>query len=454
MQVIETKVQKNDATSWGSIGVRSTELVNALIGKLMLEKPNSLQVGSMDSIMRGKDTVLSSYTGSGKTLAALVPLAQRLLDMVDRGEVPPQRVVCSPLLLVVTHNDALAMQILSVASKLLTHADELRVLSRWEYSSFGKDPPVSGNRIAKMHEVLLPDVVVETPRQIKALRACSALDYRRLQAVMFDEVDKLFDEEYLSFRELYESLPSIGLQRVLTSASALAHPSIPDLLKTMKPKFNFIDSSFQSRHRHRKELENWEPMDSPPTLKHLAVAVKTEDGEWSSTRADPNQAWRPKVKALINLVQTRKPGDFVMVFVGKANFKAMKESLDKSDVEGLPLNNKRFPSYLIQPDQVLPVLLATDESGCRGLDSAAVSTVINFDLPMGHKNYLHRAGRAGRAGNKGLVISLVSNQKEQRFHRSMLGKVGSPSLYAVDMHGPDQAKKLRVLCKRLLQDDM
>lgn len=447
-------MQQNEKKSWTEIGVRSTELVDALIEVLRLERPNALQASSMDPIVEGNDTVLSSYTGSGKTLAALVPLAQRFLDMADRGELPPRRLGCSPLLIVVTHNEALAMQILTVAFKLLTQADELRVVSRWEYSSFGKDPPVSGNRIAKMYDSLQPDVIVETPRQIKAMQQENVLDYRRLQAVMFDEVDKLFDTDSFSFQEFYENLPLAGVQRVLTSASALAHPSIGRLLATMMPKFDYIDSSFQRCRRHRKELEDWTPMDTPPTLKHLEVAVKTEDGLWSSTRSEPNKAWISKIKALKHLVQTRSPGDFVMIFVNKANFDPMKEGLEKGNVEALSLNNMRFPSYLIVPDQVMPVLVATDESGCRGLDSAAVSMVINFDLPNGHKDYLHRAGRAGRAGNKGLVITLVSNQKEQRFHRSMLGKVGSPSLYAVEMLGRDQANKLRGLSKRLLQDDM
>jgi len=270
--------------------------------------------------------------------------------------------------------------------------------------------------------------------------------------VVFDEVDRLFDLDGWSFQDLYESLPKAGLQRVLTSASALAHPQIGGLLNTMTPEFGYIDSSFQFCNRHRRELEDWTPMDTPPTLKHLAVAIKTEDGLWSSTRADPNMAWKSKIRALTNLVQTRGPGDFVMIFVSKANFTAMSESLNLSGMESLSLNNMKFPSFLIKPDEVLPLLVATDESGCRGLDCSAVSTVINFDLPNGHKNYLHRAGRAGRAENKGLVITLVSNQKEQRFHRSMLTKIGSPSLYAVEMNGRDQAKKLRVLSKRLLQD--
>lgn len=448
-------MQKDEtARSWTGIGVRSAELNDALIEVLKLEKPNALQASSMAPIMEMNDTVLSSYTGSGKTLAALIPLAQRLLDMADRGELPPQRFGCSPVLLVVTHNEALARQISAVAFKLLTQVDELRVLSPWQHSSWGKDPPVEGNRIARLHELLQPDVVVESPRQIMALQRLESLNWRRLQAVVFDEVDKLFDDDGRTFQEIYESLPKAGVQRVLTSASALAHPSIGRLLATMEPMFDYIDSSFQCCRRHQNELSDWTPMDTPPTLKHLAVAVQTEDGLWTSTRGDPNQAWRSKIKALKHLVQTRSPGDFVMVFVNKANFDAMKESLDLSDVEALSLNSKRFPSYLIKPDQVLPVLVATDESGCRGLDSAAVSMVVNFDLPNGHKNYLHRAGRAGRAGKKGLVITLVSNQKEQRFHRSMLGKIGSPSLYAAEMHGPDQARKLRVLSKRLLQDDM
>mmetsp|Transcript_109997 Transcript_109997/g.290232 ORF Transcript_109997/g.290232 Transcript_109997/m.290232 type:complete len:193 (-) Transcript_109997:59-637(-) len=56
------------------------------------------------------------------------------------------------------------------------------------------------------------------------------------------------------------------------------------------------------------------------------------------------------------------------------------------------------------------VLVAT-EVAARGLDLPGIDHVINFDLPTGGDDYVHRIGRTGRIGNKGVATSFVSNQE-------------------------------------------
>jgi ATP-dependent RNA helicase RhlE len=53
------------------------------------------------------------------------------------------------------------------------------------------------------------------------------------------------------------------------------------------------------------------------------------------------------------------------------------------------------------------ILVATDIAA-RGIDVAAVSHVINFDVPKAPQDYVHRIGRSGRAGNAGHAITLVT----------------------------------------------
>jgi ATP-dependent RNA helicase RhlE len=53
------------------------------------------------------------------------------------------------------------------------------------------------------------------------------------------------------------------------------------------------------------------------------------------------------------------------------------------------------------------VLVATDIAA-RGLDVAAVSHVINFDVPDVPEDYVHRVGRTGRAGKQGKAITIVT----------------------------------------------
>jgi superfamily II DNA/RNA helicase len=61
-------------------------------------------------------------------------------------------------------------------------------------------------------------------------------------------------------------------------------------------------------------------------------------------------------------------------------------------------------------------LIATDVAA-RGIHIDAVASVIHFDPPSDHKDYLHRSGRTARAGATGTVISLVTGEQKRAVKR-------------------------------------
>ena len=57
-------------------------------------------------------------------------------------------------------------------------------------------------------------------------------------------------------------------------------------------------------------------------------------------------------------------------------------------------------------------LIATDVAA-RGIHVEGVASVIHFDPPADHKDYLHRSGRTARAGATGTVVTLVTGQTQR-----------------------------------------
>ena len=55
-------------------------------------------------------------------------------------------------------------------------------------------------------------------------------------------------------------------------------------------------------------------------------------------------------------------------------------------------------------------LLVSTDLASRGLDVEHVGRVINYHLPQGMENYLHRVGRTARAGRPGTVVNLVTER--------------------------------------------
>ncbi|GJN09270.1 hypothetical protein PR202_ga27260 [Eleusine coracana subsp. coracana] len=74
------------------------------------------------------------------------------------------------------------------------------------------------------------------------------------------------------------------------------------------------------------------------------------------------------------------------------------------------------------------IIICTDVAS-RGLDIQGVNVVINYDIPMNSKDYVHRVGRTARAGQSGFAASLVNQYEAQWFVQieKLLGTIDFPS---------------------------
>jgi superfamily II DNA/RNA helicase len=95
-------------------------------------------------------------------------------------------------------------------------------------------------------------------------------------------------------------------------------------------------------------------------------------------------------------------------------------------------------------DGSLKLLVATNVAA-RGLDIAAVSNVINFDIPETVEEYLHRIGRTARMGRPGTAVTFVA-EWDLEFFQAIKKHVGEAnlerlelSLYRAQAPGPASA---------------
>ena len=67
------------------------------------------------------------------------------------------------------------------------------------------------------------------------------------------------------------------------------------------------------------------------------------------------------------------------------------------------------------------IMVATELYG-RGVDFLKVNTVINYDMSIDAEAYVHRVGRAGRFGTKGITITFLASDEDQKFFDDLLKK--------------------------------
>ena len=98
------------------------------------------------------------------------------------------------------------------------------------------------------------------------------------------------------------------------------------------------------------------------------------------------------------------------------------------------LSKNNFPSIAIHAD--LPqeeriklfdlfkdfkkrIMVATELYG-RGVDFLKVNTVINYDMSNTAEAYVHRVGRAGRFGSKGITITFLATEEDQKVFNDLI----------------------------------
>lgn len=343
-----------------------------------------IQEKAIPLALAGKDISGLSKTGSGKTAAFLIPLVQRILITKNKTNKDKQAVFQDwkkrHCILVLVPTRELAEQVHTEVEKLIKDTD-LKSMAIYGGVEYKQQTEQVNNGV---------DFVVATPGRLIDLYKTHKFDLKQVQAVVFDEADRMFD---MGFKEdMKYMLRRIPENRQLMVFSATMNFDVMTVAYQFgaNPVELEIGKDEVKAENVKDEIFHVGDGEKP---KYLLSLMKKSDA-----------------KQIIIFSNFRQKVDRIARFLSANGFPAMGIS------SLLNQNQRNRVLEQFRQENQKNILVATDVAA-RGLDVESIDLVINFDLPDDCENYVHRIGRTGRAGREGIAYSLVSENDVEALSR-------------------------------------
>ncbi len=357
-------------STFGQLGLPQ-EIVDVLANRDIAE-PFPIQEVSIPDVIAGRDVAGKAPTGSGKTLAFGLPMLVRVGTATANH---PRALILAP-------TRELAAQI---KTELSPYA---RAMHRTVFPVFG------GVRYQPQLQALRKgvDILVATPGRLEDLIEQGAINLSMVDIVTVDEADRMADMGFLPAVRRILDQTSDDRQTLLFSA-------------TLDGDVGVLIKRYQSN-----------------PARHQVAGVETQvtDAEHHFWLVDHTD----KVRHTADAVD--RTGSTIVFARTRHGADRLARQLSKLGVETVAMHggrsqNQRNRALASFSAGRVQALVATDVAA-RGIHVDDVASVIHFDPPQGHKDYLHRSGRTARAGATGTVLSLVTHG-ERRAVRRMQGNL-------------------------------
>jgi len=341
-------------------------LVQALARKDILE-PFPVQEATIPDALAGKDVSGKAPTGSGKTLAFGLPLLARV------GRAAQHR----PRALILAPTRELAEQIKKELAPL-AKATGRSVHAVYGGVSYGPQKNALRKGV---------DVLVATPGRLEDLMEQRSVDLSQVQIAVVDEADRMADMGFLPAVRRILDRTSSDRQTMLFSA-------------TLDGDIAVLSRDYQSDPvRHEAGAIQPETIDA----RHHFWLVQHHD------RVQHTAELIEEAGRSIVFTRTRHGADRLAKQLGRIGISAV--AMHGGRTQGQ--RNRALQEF---SSGRAHALIATDVAA-RGIHIEAVASVIHFDPPADHKDYLHRSGRTARAGATGTVVSLVTGAQQRTVRR-------------------------------------
>jgi len=374
-------------TQFSTLGL-AKPLLTALADK-GYATPTPIQAQAIPDVLAGRDLLGIAQTGTGKTAAFALPILHRLAETRR----PAPRRGCRCLVLAPTRE--LATQI----------ADSFRAYGR--HLGLSVEVVFGGVKYGPQIRALAGgvDVLVATPGRLIDHIQEKVANLSAVEVFVLDEADQMLDLGFLPpIRRIVATLPK-ERQNLFFSA-------------TMPVEIGKLAA---------------ELLKDPA---RVSVAPSATTAEKVEQRVIFVEAERKRVllaelfadaglKRTLVFTRTKRGADRVAKHLVQSGVGAESIHGDKSQ-------GQRERALRAFKAGQARALVATDIAA-RGIDIAAVSHVINFELPNVPEAYVHRIGRTARAGASGIAISLVAN--DERVLLRDIQKLTRQAVLAQDRRG-------------------
>jgi ATP-dependent RNA helicase RhlE len=329
-------------------------------------KPTPVQAQAIPPALEGDDILATASTGTGKTLSFLVPMIDRLEEI----SVPSTRGAKTPILaLILLPTRELAMQVLEQYHRICPALKNDAVLVCGGLSENTQLEQVSRG----------PRLIVATPGRLEDYLRRRAISLKDVDMLVLDEVDRMLDMGFLpAIKRIVQALPK---DRQTMCYSATLDGNIREIVRDYVHNPVRIEIGTTSRPSDRVELRVYTVMQDQK-LAQLNKMLDEELGTYLVFARTKHGADR-----IANKLQ--KIGHSTEVIHGDRS-----QSQRTSALKNFTVGKAR-------------ILVATDVAA-RGIDVPHIAQVVNYDLPNGSDDFVHRIGRTGRAGATGIASTFIT----------------------------------------------
>ncbi|BBF42861.1 ATP-dependent RNA helicase YxiN [Lachnospiraceae bacterium KM106-2] len=341
----------------------SEELLRSL-SLLGYQKPTKIQEMVIPHAMKGENLLVRAKTGSGKTAAFGIPMC----ESINWDENKPQVLILVP-------TRELAIQV----GEELTNIGRLKRV---------KVTTVYGRSELKAQAIAIKQkthIVVGTPGRVIDLIERGDFNVDKIDTVIVDEADEMF---FIGLREQVEKI--LGLVQPFSSMMLFSATLGPDA-KNLAAKFmqDPVELSIDEKTVTVDHIAQYKLLVRPDEKYDDLMKVTMDENPmrcmiFANTQKEVEDIYY-KLK--------RKEYQIVMLHGGMQQ---------KERLRMMNAFKRAKAKYLV-----------TTDVAARGIDVDEVNLVINYDMPRGRENYVHRIGRTGRNGKSGKSITFYGEREER-----------------------------------------